>query len=369
MKIVHVVNSLGRGGAENLVIGLVREMQLRGHTACIISLTNCIEYQDLISANNIEVHCLGNQGTIYSLGNLLRTTFRLRKVLSKLNPDVINTHIFLSDVLTRLVCGWHIPVVTTFHTNEPWWSSPLKARQKLKRWIESITARHLSKAFVAVSKMSSEGAVKFLSIKPALCMIVKNGVDLNQFQPTIQATPLPARVIQVARFYPEKCHEVCLKAFREVVASIPNAELWLVGDGPDIDKTKRLAATMGLAKNVQFLGLREDIHNLLGQCSLFWLTSRIEGLPISLLEAMATGLPPIVTAVGDMTNIIESGRNGYLLAPDDHTSFAEISCALLKSPEQYLSLSNAAAQTISQGYSIADTASNYLNIYHSVSKY
>lgn len=367
MRIIHIVNSLGRGGAENLVIGLVREMRLQGHTACIVSLTDCIEYQDLISAYGIDVHCCGNQGTIYSIGNLLRTTLRLRMLLLELNPDVINTHIYLADILTRLIFGRRVPIITTFHRNEEWWSSPQKLRKKAKRWVESFTARHLTKVFIAVSKVSSDEAVKFLKIKENLCTIVKNGVDVYRFKPPVRALALPPRIIQVARFYPEKCHEVSLKAFKEVLRSIPDAELWLVGDGPDLARIKQIAAKMELSGKIHFLGLRADISQLLEQCSLFWLTSRLEGLPISLLEAMATGLPPVVTAVGDIVNVVQNGHNGYLVAPGDYVSLADLSCALLKNDQLYQTVSTAAVQTIQQEYSITDTATHYLDIYRAAS--
>jgi glycosyltransferase involved in cell wall biosynthesis len=364
---MHVVDSLGRGGAENLVIGLSHEMSLRQHETCIISLTDLIAYDDLVKKYNLRVYCCHFKGTIYSLLAIFRASRLLKKAYLEFQPDVINTHIFLSDIVSRLTLGKRVSIVTTLHRNEMWWKSPRGLIKKLKRWLEKTTALRYTKQFIAVSETTKSEAEAYLGIAPITCHIIKNGVNTDVFAPRVAITAPGShsapKIIQVARFYPEKNHELSLNAFKRVAAKIPDAELWLIGDGPDLNKLKKMATELELDRNVHFLGLRSDIKDLLVQCHVFWLTSKREGLPISLLEAMACGLPPVVSNVGDIPRVVQDQVNGYLIEHDSEQNFSDKTCELLTDRKLYAKLSAAAVDTIREKFSISETTSNYLRVY------
>jgi glycosyltransferase involved in cell wall biosynthesis len=363
MKILHVVDSLGRGGAESLVIGLAREMKILGHEVAIVSLTPRNDFAKLTRLYDIDVHLCSFSGTIRSLPALLRTLTELRAVARQFQPDVINTHIFFSDVLTRLLLGWHIAVVTTFHRNEDWWSIPGTRSARLKRWLEATSARYLSRRFIAVSRAAHDDAVRYLGIETQLCDIVKNGVDTQRFMPTARTMAASPVILQVARFYPEKCHEVSLQAFCKLLRAFPAAQLWLVGDGPQRDAIQVLAQQLGVAAQVHFLGLRDDVAALLRECHLFWLSSRLEGLPISLLEAMAAGVVPVVTRTGDIPALIEHGSNGYIAEIGGVDAIAHLSEIVLKDDGVRAAVARRARDTVENGYAIAATARHYLDVY------
>lgn len=364
MKIVHVIDSLGRGGAENLIIGLAGELLSRDHDVCIITLQDQIDYEDLLAQYQVPIFSCGFTGTIYSISSLIETIKKLRALFKRFRPDVINTHIFLSDILVRLTARRGTAVVTTFHTNETWWCAPRSLPKTIKFGLEKITANYFGKEFIAVSTVAKNQAQLQLGIDSARCHVIKNGIDTNRFYPRSSSGILPPRIIHVARFYPEKCHEISIKAFELVLEREPGAELWLVGDGPHLNKVKQFARDLNVDHRIKFFGLRKDIQELLTQCRIFWLTSQREGLPISLLEAMATGLPPVVTAVGDIINVIADGQNGYLVPVGDFQIIAERTIELFKNKSAYDRISITAAETINAEYSIKNTATHYLEIYN-----
>jgi glycosyltransferase involved in cell wall biosynthesis len=365
VRILHVIDSLGRGGAENLVIGLSREMKSLGHEVAIVALTSCNEFSELTTLYGIEVYHCEFRGSIRSLPSVLKTLVQLGTIARRFRPDVINTHIFFSDIVTRLLLGWRAPIVTTFHRDEEWWSMPKSQSARIKRWLEAVSARHLSRRFIAVSRVASDDAVRYLGIDASRCDVVRNGVDTQRFIPaaaTMVSPPAPI-ILQVARFYPEKCHEVSLQAFRQLLHAFPAAQLWLVGDGPQRSAIQALALQLGIEKQVRFLGLREDVDMLLRESQLFWLSSRREGLPISLLEAMSAGVVPVVTRVGDIPSLVDHGSNGYIADVGDIDAIARFSESALGQNAARAAMAQRARNTVEGGYAIATTARSYLDIY------
>jgi len=362
MKIVHVLNSVARGGAENLVINLAHQMTLKGHEVVIISLTDKVEYTNLIDEYGIKVVSCGFIGTIFSINKLFTSFRKLQLEVNKIQPDIIHSHIFLADVLVRALKLPNLCLITTFHSPEPWWDkSDIKSR--LKTWLEGITARNRVKRYIAVSEEAKIMAVKYLGVQSNYVKVVMNGVDTELFQPSQGVKKDQLIVIHVARYYPEKAHELLITAFVLVVKKIPEAELWLVGDGPLCHKMKALVEQLGIQNNIKFLGLRSDIATLMQLANIFTLPSEREGLPISLLEAMATGLPVVVTRVGEMSNVVEHETNGLLIECRDSSAISNGLLRLALDKSFSTILGENARVTIINNYSITSTANEYLAVY------
>lgn len=364
MRIIQLVNSLGCGGAENLVINFTAKMQEIGHDVLIVSLSDKVEYDELIALNKIRYYTCGFNGTIYSITSLIKASNKLRSIIIEFKPDVIHSHIFLSDLLARFNKPDGARLITTFHTPEPWWSES-RFKSRCKTFIESITARHFVDGFTAVSLEAELAAYRYLKIPKNSCELVPNGVDLTYFAPNNKRHNNQI-IIHVGRFYPEKAHDVLLRAFCLVLGKLPKAELWLVGDGPGQVGIKKLAIDLDIAGSVKFLGVRSDVVDLLNQASVFVLPSNREGLPISLLEAMACALPVVVSPVGYMGNIIRDGCNGILVPAGDYQSLSQKIIYLLEDESAASVLGKAARITVEDEYSIESTAQNYLRIYSQV---
>lgn len=368
MKVLHVLNSLKRGGAENLVINLAHETVKFGHDVRIVTLTDDIEYDNLIQRYGIEVATCGFQGTIYSIKRLLQARKRLQEIVEHFNPDIIHTHIFLSDVIVRFSYIGSAKVVTTLHRPEPWWTRG-GLKPLLKKWTEGLSARRVVSHFIAVSDETRSAAINNLGISPSRIDVVMNGVDTKMFAPVHSlpsSTDSRFVILHLARFYPEKAHDVLLKSFGLLLRQSPDAELWLIGDGPLRSEIEVLAGDLGIKENVKFLGLRSDIPGLLSQADVFTLPSIREGLPIALLEAMSSALPVVVTPAGEMPNVVKHGINGLIVDFGDIQGFAAQFLRLGHDKSLRGHLGNAARKTVEKDYSIQQVALKYLDVYTKV---
>ena len=119
-----------------------------------------------------------------------------------------------------------------------------------------------------------------------------------------------------------------------------------MGDGPDTEDLKRQVAELGIESNVEFLGLRSDVLDLNLNAKIFALTSRWEGVSIAMLEAMSCGTIPVVSDVGDLRDVVDSGDNGFVFDEDDLDSFAETISGLLADESRMTEFSQAARATV-----------------------
>jgi glycosyltransferase involved in cell wall biosynthesis len=164
---------------------------------------------------------------------------------------------------------------------------------------------------------------KRCEISPGRISVIPNGVDTAFFQPSPGgSSPEKPVIISVGRLVPDKDQETLISAFALMRQDHPDAELWLVGDGPLLPRLKRLARSLLPADKVQFLAGREDLRPLLAQARLFALSSRKEAFPNVILEAMSMGLPVAATRVGGVPELVAPGETGLLAPPEDPPALA-----------------------------------------------
>ena len=130
-------------------------------------------------------------------------------------------------------------------------------------------------------------------------------------------------VITVANLRHEKAYDVLLKAAAQASANRPDLRFLSVGQGPLASEMKERCIRLGLGDRFRFLGFRDDVHDLLAAADVFCLASRQEGVPVALMEAYALGLPVVATRVGGLPDVVEDGRSGLLVAPEDPGALAD----------------------------------------------
>jgi glycosyltransferase involved in cell wall biosynthesis len=167
----------------------------------------------------------------------------------------------------------------------------------------------------------------------------------------------------VARIAPQKNHALLLKAFAQGPASDPNAHLVLVGEGALREQLEQQAKNLGLAGQAHFLGLRADIPDVLGAMDVFVLSSDYEGNPLSVMEAMASGLPTVSTAVGGVPDLFESGKEGLMVQPGDVQGLSNTMATLLRNREARQSMGMAAARRARKNYDVSRMVQAYEELY------
>lgn len=250
--------------------------------------------------------------------------------------------------------GRHYPDVVS-------WRRRLTNRLVLRRFADDV---HGVCQFSADSLVRVDGFTGPISV-------IRNGIDLARYPATSRTEArrrlgLPADrifVTCVARFHPVKDHAMLLRAFARAAGDLPKAELLLAGDGPQRAALTSQAADLGIAERVRFLGVRDDVPDLLRASDIFALTSVSEAASLTLLEAMACRLPVVVTAVGGNPEIVEHERNGFLVPRGDDGAAAQAIRYLLQHPERAAAMGEAARDHVTANYRLEDTIDAYYRRY------
>jgi len=181
-----------------------------------------------------------------------------------------------------------------------------------------VTAERLSsrwcRIIIAVSEAERDVGVSARIGLPDQYRVILNGVDLDRFG----APPHPAdgRVVMVSRLVPQKQPQLALQALSSLRRRGSTVHLVVIGDGPLHQELERLAEKLGVAEALQLLGDRKDVPEQLAMASCLLLTSSYEGCPLSVLEAMAAGVPVVATRTGGTVEVVTDGRTGFLVDSD-----------------------------------------------------
>lgn len=253
-------------------------------------------------------------------------------LLRKLNPDLVHAHTSKAGMVGRLagaVTG--TPVVFTAHT----WSfaEGISARQRaICRPIERLCGR-LSARIITVSEANRQCALRAGVGSEKQLTTIWNGVP----DVAVRAAPArgtPVRVVMVARFAEQKDHALLLEAAAGLVRGgvrVP-VEIHLVGSGPKLEATQALAAELGIAEHVFFPGDRDDVPAILGAAHLFVLSTKWEGLPLSIIEALRAGLPVVASDVGGVTELVKDGVTGLVVKAGSQKALAGALATLIHDP-------------------------------------
>ncbi len=168
----------------------------------------------------------------------------------------------------------------------------------------------------------------------------------------------------VARLMPEKNHDVLLRAFANGAAA--HSQLLLVGPGKLRPELEHLAEELNLSGRVHFLGLQDDIPPILSSADAFVLTSTREGNPLAVMEAMAAGLPVVATSVGGVPELVEDGRQGFLVRSGDRNGLAHAMTRLIRDPKAARAMGRAAHKRAVERFDVSTMARRYLDLYEQV---
>jgi glycosyltransferase involved in cell wall biosynthesis len=188
-----------------------------------------------------------------------------------------------------------------------------------------------------------------------------NGIDLTNFAYTGPAAAPIA--ISVARLSAEKDFPTLLRSIALAIREVPDLQLKLVGDGSERTTLERLTRELGITSCVEFLGERNDVPHLLAQAGFFVSSSLTEGISLTLLEAMAVGLPVVATAVGGNPEIVEQGVTGHLVAPSDPEALASAIVRICRDEERWPALALAARNRVAEHFEVRRMVSEYERLY------
>ena len=192
--------------------------------------------------------------------------------------------------------------------------------------------------------------------------VIPNGVDTAGCLGARESRPIRT-ILTVANLRREKAHETLLEAVARVAPAHADLRVLIAGDGPRAAELRALARKLGVAGRVEFLGHRDDVEALLMEADVFVLPSRSEASPNSVLEAMAAGVPIVASAVGGLLELVQPGRTGLLVPPDDASALARAIESLLADAGRARALGEAGRAAVAQRYSFDRMARAFEDLY------
>ena len=321
---LQVVDSLEAGGAERHVVDLALALRRRGHAVQLACSVGGPLAPELRTAD-VAVHQL--MPALVKRRASPEYAARLRRHVTAGRFDVVHAHIHASAVAAgQATDGTGVALVLTEHTEAPW-------RDALDRFFIAESYRQ-AVTVIAVSTPVARMLTGRFAVPRTRIRVLPPAIT----PPEIPPAPRPGRwrgrplVGRVCRLQPEKGVDVFLRAAAVVREQVPDARFVVVGDGPLAARLGALAEDLGLGPAVEFLGHRPDARALIGALDVMALTSRSEGTPLVVSEALAAGVPTVCSAVGGVPDQVRHGIEGLLVRPDRPADLAAGLVRLLREP-------------------------------------
>jgi glycosyltransferase involved in cell wall biosynthesis len=375
LRVSHVITGLGVGGAEMMLVKLLRTIDRERFHSHVISLSSDVPLAPEIRSLGIDVDVLDIPASTLKI---LPAVWRVTRLLREAKPDLVQTWLYHADLIGgaagRLL---RVPVIWNVRTGTV---DPAGISQRTVRVVKlcALASRFIPRAVVSCSRVG-------VDIHTALgyrdrFRVIPNGTDVETFKPDAGARRALRAELHLddavpvigmaARFHPQKDHPNFLAAAADLVRTHPHARFALCGLGliPSNDELMAVIRSHGLEQHVLLLGLRRDVARVLNTFDIHTLSSAFsEGFPNVIGEAMASGIPCVVTDVGDSALIV--GDAGVTVPPRDPAALANGWRKLLDlSPDAFADLRAKARSRVITEYSLAASVAEYEKMYEAIAK-
>ena len=361
-RVLHIIDSLHLGGAQEVVLNLATCGSSRFRHEVATMHGHGI-YWDRLRQAGVKVHSLSP----HKLLPLYLASIPWRLLADR--PDIVHCHLIPSNIIAKpLGALLGVPVVINHdHTNDT-----RRAESRLLLALDRFSNRFASH-IVAVSASCRDFLITRESISASDVTLVPNAIDLRRFSPSAArrdqarvelGLPASARVVAgVGRLNPQKNFSLFLDIAAQLAPRFPDLHFLLAGDGPEEKMLREKAAAFGIADRVTFSGYFADTRLVYLAADVLLMPSRYEGLPMTLLEAMAMGLPVVASQLDGIAEVIGDGREGFLVPSDDASLFVERTAALLQDAELSSRIAQNARAKIEASFSVERMTSAVEEIY------
>lgn len=353
MKIMQIMPEFGLAGAEIMCENLIYGLKSLNQELIIVSF---YDFHSAITKrledNGFKIVYLNKKkGFDFSI------FLKLRKLIREEKPDVIHTHRYVMPyVIPVVMFNKKIKKIHTIH------SIATKEQGKFGKFLSKIFYKLNIVVPIAISPLVKETICKVYKLKSCRVPMIFNGIDMSKsIVKDDYSFKNHIKILHIGRFAEVKNHKMIVKAFLNIIKIYPNAILQLIGDGVLKEEIIKLVKELKLQDNVEFIGLIDNVFPYLYNADIFILPSIYEGMPITLIEAMTTGLPIVATNVGGIPDMITNEENGVLIKNDINVLFD----ALIKfiNDKELREYCGNHAKMKAKEFSSKIMADNYLQIY------
>jgi glycosyltransferase involved in cell wall biosynthesis/serine acetyltransferase len=338
LRVFHMANSLETGGSEHQMVEIACRQKARGQEITVGCLSRKGPLLDVLAQAGIGVSEFNPEGRLVGLAGI-RQIIRLTVFLRRHRVDVFQSHDLYSTLL-GVPAAWlaRVPVIISSRRDLASWWWYTRRNRRILRHIQNFSSR-----IIANSQAVEDFLVREDGFDRRQICVVRNGVDFKRFanasgdrEKLFPNLGREDRLIAVVANMnvKSKGHSDLIAAGQEICQEFPGAKFLCIGDGIERRELERTVEELRLRNHFLFLGRRDDVPNILACCDLFVLPSWAEGLPNSVLEAMAAGVPVVATRVGGIPEIIADGVGGLLVPAQDSRALAAAIAQLLRDPQR-----------------------------------
>ncbi|MEO6053819.1 MAG: glycosyltransferase [Chthoniobacterales bacterium] len=363
IRVLHVVDSLDLGGAQTVILQIAQHLDRERFSMEVATMHGRGFFTDKLEKEGIRVHCLARSKYVpFYIPNFIR-------LITTQKFDVFHFHLFGANWIAKPLAALmgNRALIAHDHCNDNY-----RSAQPLHIWLDRLTNLASAK-ILAVSDSTARFLTEIEKIDPAKVLYLKNGIDTVRFQPAgeeirkinRQKLGLPQDAVVVGgvgRFHPQKNFSLFLE-IAALMRNQPHVFFALAGTGPEEEALRQKAADLGLGERLVFTGLISDMPALYSALDVLLLTSRYEGMPMTILEAMASGIPAVGSNLDGVKEIITDGRNGFLAESGNTTEFAEKLTVLTANPDIRRAMGAAARSHILSHYNISGMVSSLETLY------
>lgn len=358
-NIVFIIDGLGMGGAERLMIPILKNLNRENFEprVCVLQVKDGNPVANSLRALGVPVDLLA----VPYLRDITAIP-RIRKYLKEVKADLVHTQLEFSDTLGNIASKLlRLPSVCTIHTMP---SQEMDRKSRIHQEIETQSLRFFCDRVIAVSNEARSFYIKISNLPSQKVVTIYNGIDLANFATNDLrrerinmrrelGIPLDANLlITVAVLRPLKGIQFMIQALPTILAETPNLYYLIVGSGSYQDTLVNEADKAGVKHRVVFAGIRNDIPQLLAASDIFVLPTLTEALPTVLAEAMGARLPIIASAVGGIPEMVTDGENGILVLPGISQELSNACIKLVFNAEMRNSMGNSGWKIVNEKFNI-----------------
>jgi sugar transferase (PEP-CTERM/EpsH1 system associated) len=351
--VVHVALTLRTGGLEKLLVQFARHHDRRRFVPVFIALRDAGPPAEEIRDQGCVVHVLGPPRGKWD------EVRRLQRLFATLAPAVVHTHNvhphFYGSIAARLA---RVPAVV--HTRHGVAFGDNKGQGRRLFWL----ACRLADRVASVSEDAARLSAREGGLRAGKGLTIWNGIDVQAF--AFRGPAPDGDLVTVSRLEPVKDLTTLLKAMAIAQRARPALRLRVVGDGSERPNLERLARSLGLEDAVSFLGERRDVAEILSTAGAFVSSSTTEGVSLTLLEAMAVGLPVVATAVGGNPEVAVQGVTAVLVPPGDPEALASAIVATAGDPARAAEMGRAARARVESRFDVRQMVRAYEGVYEEI---
>lgn len=376
LKILLLNTQMEAAGAQKAMLILARNLKARGHQVQVVTMYDKANYVAFFSRQygvqiiDLQMKKVGERNPFIQIFYLVKGLWLLYRLIHDEQYDLVQTFTHYSNIIGPLVAriaGTRICITSQRNT--------LKGLPTLLLWLDrTITNSSLVATMVCVSEGTRQFCINRQGIRPEKLITIHNSIDTYHFAPMSRdkvaiikrelGIPNTAKIVlTVARLHPQKGHKFLLQAIPGVIRKHPQTYFLFVGEGELRNELEKEVYKEGLHDVVRFLGVRQDIPELLNAGDLFVLPSLWEGLPNAILEAMAVGIPVIATKVDGSPEVVQDGKTGILVEAGDPKALENAIVYLLDNDQLRQRMGCEARKWVIENFSEEKNVTSFLKLY------